>query len=239
MRTILVSFALLAIATPAAAQHQHGGQTQPAQPAGGHAHGAGHGAAHGAGHGAGHSHAMPAGWTVRLDRANGDAAQVMFMEMDGGLHAELGPAGIFYNPANSPSGAYRLAAGFTQNKLSAHPEGYGLMIGGRNLTADNLDYAYFLVRQDGKFTIKHRAGTEVHTLTDWTEHAAVARPDAQGRATNALAIETGSFGTRFLVNGQVVGSFGQQLNTAGVAGLRLNHNIDVMVRGFGVTPAAQ
>jgi hypothetical protein len=180
---------------------------------------------------------MPQGWTVRLDRADADASKVMFMEMDGGLHAELGPAGIFYRPDMSPSGAYRAAASFTQNKLSAHPEGYGLFVGARNITAPNHDYAYFLVRQDGKFTIKHRAGTEVHTLTDWTEHAAINRPDASGRATNALAIETGSFGSRFLVNGQVVASLGPQLNTAGVAGLRLNHNIDVMVRGFGVTPA--
>ena len=240
MRGILVTLALLA-AVPACAQHQHGGHqpAQPAQPAAGH--GAGHAQGHGAGHahGAGHGHGMPQGWTVRLDRANANAAQVMFMEMGGGLHAVLGPAGIFYNPQTQGTGAYRAAASFTQNKLSAHPEGYGLFIGGRNLTAENIDYAYFLVRQDGTFTIRHRAGTEVHTLVDWTEHAAVNKPDAQGRATNELAVVTGDFGSRFLVNGQQVAALPANLNTAGQVGLRLNHNIDVMVRGFGVTPAAQ
>lgn len=228
MRTLLVvSLALSAAAAPAAAQqHQHGGAAQPAQ-------GSGH-AGHAAG---GHSHGMPEGWTVRLDRANAPMNQVMFMEMAGGLHAVLGPAGIFYNPAHTASGNFTVSGSFTQNKLSAHPEGYGLMVGGRNLEAPNLDYLYFLVRQDGKFLIKHRAGEETHMLVDWTEHAAIAKPDAQGRATNVLAVESTPAGVRFLVNGQEVSKL-QGPNTAGVQGLRLNHNIDVLVRDFGITAAA-
>ncbi|HEX8392865.1 MAG TPA: hypothetical protein VF665_10955 [Longimicrobium sp.] len=219
MRRILVSALLLAAAaSPAAAQgHDH---TQPA-----------------AGHGAGHAHAMPAGWTARLDRANANVADMMFMQMGGGYHVVTGPAAILYNPATTATGAYTARGTFRQNKLSAHPEAYGLILGGRNLTADNQDYLYFLVRQDGQFTIKHRAGSETHTLMDWTENAAVAKPDAQGRATNALSVASTPTHIRFLVNGTQVAEFARpSANTDGVVGLRINHNLDVMVTDFAVQP---
>ena len=38
--------------------------------------------------------------------------------------------------------------------------------------------------------VKHRAGNETHTVIDWTEHAAVQRPGADGKATNTLAVES-------------------------------------------------
>ncbi len=226
MRGMILTAALLAAAVPAAAQqHQHGGQHQ-----GGHQH------QHGA---QGHDgHRAPAGWVTRLDRP-GATQPVHFMDMGGALHAIMGPAAIFYNPANTATGAWRAQGTFTQNRLSTHPEGYGLIAGGRNLEAENQDYLYFLVRQDGKFLVKHRAGAETHTLFDWTEHAAVQRPDAQGRATNTLAIEASQAGARFLVNGTEVANLPRvhMLNTEGIVGLRVNHNLDVVIRDFAVTPA--
>jgi hypothetical protein len=231
MRGMILTAALLAAAMPAAAQHQHGGQQQGAQQQGAqHQHDPDRHGAHGT--------ALPEGWQVRLDRP-GATAPVHFMEMDGGLHAILGPAAIFYNPATTATGAYRAQGTFTLNRPSAHPEAFGLFVGGRNLEGANQDYLYFIVRQDGKFMVKHRAGTETHTLFDWTEHAAVQRPNAQGSATNALAIEAGPAGARFLVNGTEVANLPRvpMLNTDGVVGLRLNHNLDVLVRDFGVHPA--
>ncbi|HEX2207427.1 MAG TPA: hypothetical protein VHG93_07075 [Longimicrobium sp.] len=222
MRGIILTAAVLAVATPVAAQqHQHGGQQHDPDRAGAHA------------------TTLPEGWQVRLDRP-GSTAPVHFTEMHGGLHAILGPAAIFYNPATTATGAYRAQGTFTQNRLSQHPEGYGLFVGGRNLTADDQDYLYFIVRQDGKFLVKHRAGSETHTLFDWTEHAAVNKPDAQGRATNTLAIDASAAGARFLVNGTEVASIPRvdMLNTDGVVGLRLNHNLDVLVRDFGVQPGS-
>lgn len=224
MRGIIVMAALLAAAVPAAAQHNHGGQQQ-----GGHQHAAGH--AHG-----GDGHGTPEGWVSRLDRP-GSTQPVHFMNMDGRLHAILGPAAIFYNPANTASGAFRAQGTFTLNKPSAHPEAFGLLLGGRNLDAENQDYLYFLVRQDGKFLVKHRAGDETHTVIDWTEHAAVQRPGADGKAVNALAVESSANGVRFLVNGTEVGALPRGVNTAGIVGLRLNHNIDVIIDDFGVVPA--
>lgn len=217
MRTFVVLAALVA-AVPAAAQpHQHGQAHQ-------------HGHAHPAG-------VLPAGWEARLDRPGG-LENVRFMEMQGHQHAILGPSAVFYNPAHTATGAYRLAGTFTQNRPTAHPEGYGLVLGGRDLAGDGQDYLYFLVRQDGRFMVKHRAGTETHTLIDWTEHSAVARPDDAGRTVNALAVDVGASGVRFLVDDVEVGSLPrvQYLNTDGVYGLRINHGLDVRVDGFGVQP---
>ena len=223
MRGIFVMAALLAVAAPAAAQHQHG---QAAQPAQGHADHANHAAT-----------ALPDGWVSRLDRP-GSTAPVHFMAMDGHLHAILGPAGIFYNPQTTGSGAFRAQGTFTLNKPSAHPEAFGLLVGGRNLDAANQDYLYFLVRQDGKFMVKHRAGDETHTVIDWTEHAAVQRPGADGKATNALAVESSPNGVRLLVNDTEVATLPRGVNTNGIVGLRLNHNLDVVITDFGVHPAS-
>lgn len=220
MRGIIFTAAMLAAAVPAAAQHQHqhGGQQQ------------------GAAHQHGETHRRPDGWQVRLDRP-GNAEAVHFMDMNGRLHAELGPAGIFYNPAHTATGAFRAQGTFTLNKPSAHPEAFGLLVGGRNLDADNQDYLYFLVRQDGKFLVKHRAGSETHTVMDWTEHAAVQRPGADGKAVNTLAVESSPTGIRLLVNGTEVATLPRGVNTNGIVGLRLNHNIDVIIDDFGIQPA--
>jgi hypothetical protein len=222
MRGIILTAALVAVATPAAAQpHQH-----PAPAAGQHADHAGHRAT-----------GMPAGWQMRLDRPN-STAPVHFMSMDGHLHAILGPAGIFYQPTATANGNFRAQGTFTLNKPSTHPEAFGLMVGGQNLEAANQDYLYFIVRQDGTFMVKHRAGDETHTVIDWTEHAAVQRPGADGKATNALAVESSAAGVRFLVNGTEVGALPRGVNTNGIVGLRLNHNLDVVVTDFAVIPAS-
>lgn len=223
MRGIVVVSALLASALPAAAQHTH-----PAQPAQAGQH---------ADHAAGHATGIPEGWQVRLDRP-GSTAPIHFMSMEGRLHAILGPAGIFYQPTSTATGAYILQGTFTLNKPAEHPEAFGMLLGGQNLDAANQDYLYFLVRQDGQFMVKHRAGSETHTLIDWTEHAAVRRPGADGKATNTLAVQSGAQGVRFLVNGTEVGTLPRGVNTNGIYGLRLNHNLDVEISDFGVQPAS-
>jgi hypothetical protein len=219
MRGIVLTAALL-LAVPAAAQHQHGQNAQQ-----GHGDHAGHQAT-----------GIPEGWQVRLDRPN-STAPIHFMSMEGRLHAVLGPAGIFYQPATTATGNFTAQGTFTLNKPSEHPEAFGLLVGGRNLDAANQDYLYFIIRQDGQFMVKHRAGDETHTVIDWTEHQAVRRPGADGKATNTLAVESSANGVRFLVNGTQVGNLPRGVNTSGIVGLRLNHNLDVVITDFGVHPA--
>jgi hypothetical protein len=48
------------------------------------------------------------------------------------------------------------------------------------------------MRHDGRYMIRHRAGDEVHTLAEWTEHEAVNRPTAEDGSRNRLAIDAGA-----------------------------------------------
>ncbi len=181
--------------------------------------------------------AAPAGWTQRFDRANADRNAVRFETMGNGLHVTGGPAAIYWNATNTAQGTYAVEATFTQMRAPQHAEAYGLFWGGRNLTADNQDYLYFVIRKDGKYLVKHRAGAETHTIADWTEHPAIVKEGADGKQTNTLRIEVTATATRLLANGQLVRELprqGMAANTDGIAGLRINHNLDVHIDGFGI-----
>lgn len=191
-----------------------------------------------------------AGWTGRIDpRAATQGRKItdaVFASMGSGIHVTAGPAAVYWNSANSPTGNYRVKATFNQTKASTHPEGYGLFFAGHDLDSANQSYAYFLVRQDGKFLINHRADDNtVHKIVDWTENAAVKAIDASGKASNTLEINVDATDVHFLVNGtevhkiarSVLDSGGGHAGTTGIAGIRVNHNLDVHIDGFAVTAA--
>jgi hypothetical protein len=179
---------------------------------------------------------LPSGWTGRLDNGGPSGAGVRTMLMGAGIHFITGPAGVFYRSHDTPvSGSYDTHAMFTQLGLSDHPEGYGLFVGGSDLDGANPRYTYFLIRQDAHFLIKRRAGAATPTVTDWTESAAIRKPTASGRMANTLGIDVGKDKVRFLVNGTEVRSADPaSVDTNGLAGLRINHNLSVLVEGFGV-----
>jgi hypothetical protein len=66
----------------------------------------------------------------------------------------------------------------------------------------------------------------------------VSRAAANGSATDALRIAVGADSVRFHANGQPVAAFSraQVSQVGGQAGLRVNHNLDVHVANFRVTP---
>jgi hypothetical protein len=178
------------------------------------------------------------GWTARFDRPNAQAAQVSFARMGGGLHVTSGPAAVYYDAKQVARGNFALKASFTQTKAPAHPEAYGLMLAGDKLQSPEQSYLYFIVRGDGKYMIRHRAGSEVHGVVEWTEHPAVTKADAAGKATNALEVRADAKTVRYLVNGTEVKSFdrGQaMMKPDGIVGVRVNHNLDVHIDGFALT----
>lgn len=178
---------------------------------------------------------LPAGWSARLDSGSTKPEGVMIMQMGPALHFKSGPAGIYYKATDKASGAYSVTASFTQNEASAHPEAYGLFIGGSSLDGADQKYTYFLIRQDGKYLIKKRAGTATPTVVNWTDHASIKKADAGGKMTNTLTVNVAKDQVHFLVNGTEVGTQPlDQMDTSGIAGLRVNHNLNVQVEGFSV-----
>jgi hypothetical protein len=178
------------------------------------------------------------GWEARLDKADGKVADLKFVSMGPGFHVTSGPAAIYFNSANAAKGKYTVKASLTQTKAPAHREAYGVFIGGDDLKGDKQSYLYVVVAGTGEYTIKHRAGSETHTVVDWTASPALKKADEAGKATNEIAIEVGATDVRVLFNGteafkqpkeKVIGSLD------GVVGLRVNHNLDVHVGSFSVT----
>ena len=82
---------------------------------------------------------------------------------------------------------------------------------------------------------------DIATIADWTEHAAITKADANGKATNMVAIKSTTDSIIYMVNGtQVHGqdrAHAGMAATVGQAGLRVNHNLDVHIGEFAIVPA--
>jgi hypothetical protein len=183
--------------------------------------------------------ALPTGWMGRTDKPTAKLADAKFVTMGPGFHVTSGPAAIYWRGENAVTSPFTATATFTQTKAPMHPEAYGIFFMGKNLDAADQSYAYFLVRGDGKVMVKHRAGSEVHTILGWTDNAAVHKQDANGKATNTLSVDASRpDSVRLLVNGTEVTALpaAQFGSTNGIVGLRVNHNLDVHVADFVVTP---
>jgi len=147
-----------------------------------------------------------------------------------------GPAGTFWNPANTASGNYTLKATFNLQKPSNHVNYYGLVFGGSNLDAASQAYAYFVVAQNGTFMVRQRSGEAVTDVVGRAANAAVKQPDATGRSTNALEVRVAGDTVSYVVNGTAVHSGPKgTLKTDGLAGVRVNHVLDVQFEGFEIT----
>ena len=185
---------------------------------------------------------VPPGWSVRIDRSTSVAdpdntPNLKFATMGKGFHVTGGPAGVFWNPANTAAGDYTTSATFTLQKPSGHTNYYGLVFGGADLGAATQNYIYFLVAQDGTYIVKHRAGEDTHDVKGYTKHAAVRQPGADGRSVNALEVRVAGNTISYVVNGQVVHTSpktGMTAKTDGIVGVRVNHLLDVHVEGFAV-----
>ena len=183
----------------------------------------------------------PAGWQVRVDRSQNasdpdNVPDLKVMTMGKGFHVTGGPAGVFWNPANRVTGNYTAKATFNLMKPSGHTNYYGLVFGGQALEGAAQKYIYFLVAQDGTYLIKARNGEKVEDIRGDTPHAAVRKPGADGRSTNNLEVRVGN-DIQYVINGTVVHTTpksGLTAATDGVAGVRINHVLDVHVDGFEV-----
>ena len=173
---------------------------------------------------------VPAGYVGRTDRDGAAISGAKYAAKDGKWEVTTGPAHIIYAAKDSARGSYTASAAFEQLEAPAHPEAYGIFIGGRNLDQPTQQYTYFVVRGTGEYLIKVRDGAGTRTVSDWKASAAVPKADAAGKATYRVAAQVGADSVRFLVNDKAVTSVAKTgVPTDGVAGVRVNHNLHVLV----------
>lgn len=179
---------------------------------------------------------LPEGWHVRFDHSQAGMKDVSFEKTEYGYHATADAMGaaIYYQNGQSASDEYIVKGHFTQMKPTAHPEAYGLFIGGSNLQKENQGYLYFLVRQDGKYLIKRREGTGTQTIQGWTASGSVNAQGKNGQTDNELGIHVTADNVIFSANGNVLKTIPRKdlKNTKGQVGLRVNHHLDLQIRNF-------
>jgi hypothetical protein len=187
---------------------------------------------------------LPAGWMMRFDPPGAgkpaqDIKEISFVTMGDGYHFKSGPAAIYYNPKDIGKGIFGVSATFHQAKSMQH-ETYGLFIGGANLQDSTQGYIYFVIRpSDGSYQIKVRGSNAAppRIASPPIDPAIVKDDPKDGSATNTLTIHVAKDTVHFMVNGKLVKAMSKaELGrpTDGQVGLRINHNLDVHVSGYGI-----
>ena len=178
---------------------------------------------------------FPPGWSARVD--GGSPTQVKLERMPPGWHVTTATSTILYRDQDRATGTYEVSA-----KLQLFPESpgrreaFGIFVGGMDLQGPGERYTYFLIRGDGTFKLKRRAGASATDLTrDWTPSSAIAKAKTTGPVANVLSVAVGKDKVSFRVNGQEVYSApAATVDTDGIAGLRINHNLSIHVESLEV-----
>jgi hypothetical protein len=185
----------------------------------------------------------PKGWKLRVDRSTSasdpdSSGSIKFSAAGSSFHATTPQAAVFWNPANTASGAYSLKGTFTLVRPSNHVNYYGLVFGGSGLEGAQQSYVYFTVAQNGSWLIKRRDGDgSPRTIAQMTSDA-VKKPDSSGQSVNALEVRVAADKVDCVVNGTVVYTAPRSTlaaNTDGIYGFRVNHQLEVRVDGLTVT----
>ena len=179
---------------------------------------------------------VPAGYVGQVDPPGpgaqpADIAQASYAMRDGHWEVRTGPAHIVYAADDTGSGAYTASTTIEQLEAPGHPEAFGLFIGGMNLGQPSQSYTYFIVRHTGEYMVRVRESERTRTVIDWTASPAVPKSGAGGKATYHVALRVAADSVRFLVNDRPVATLGKGgVPTNGVAGVRINHNLHVLVQ---------
>jgi len=187
-----------------------------------------------------------ASWQGRIDRraaAQGKTINDSRFAAEGrGFRLSIGPAGIFWNPANTVAGDYEVMGTFTEHKMTAaHPHSYGIFIGGQGLESGTETLMYCIVYGNGTYAIKTFHGATVSTLATPTAHPAIKKADATtGQAVNTVGWRVRGGQASCVVNGQVVKTLERAqfvaadklASTDGIWGIRATHNVEFSVTGL-------
>jgi len=174
---------------------------------------------------------LPPGWSARTDE-EGQMGGVKLETMPPGWHLTMGTSAILYREADAAVTPYRVVS-----KLHLfpgggdHAEAFGLFIGGKDLSGTGQRYTYFIIRGDGSWKIKRRQGATASDVTaDWRPSPAIHQSTPSGPVANTVSILVQKDSVHFMVNEQqVYSAVAGSVDTDGIVGLRVNHNLSIHV----------
>ena len=185
------------------------------------------------------------GWTGQVDAAAAAKGLSLkdskFVKEGENLRLTVGPAASYWNPANTATGNYTVKASFRQAKSSSdHPHPAGIFIGGQNLGTDKQSLLYCVAYGDGTFLVRGFNGKTVVNVSKRQPNPAVAKAGADGSVTNEVAWNVKDGSAECMINGTSVAKFaqadivgpGKLQSTDGIYGIRVSHNMDVVVSGL-------
>ncbi len=180
---------------------------------------------------------IPAGYKGRTDDSTAMLTSAKYAVSGKAWEVTTGPAHILYNPADVATGSYTVSATFEQLGKPAHPEAYGLFVGGQNLDQPSQNYLYFLVRGNGQMLAKTREGKQTIGKIAWQGSPPIVLEDSAGKATHKIAIQVTPDSVRFWVNGRQTAALVKKpgLFTEGIYGIRINHNLHIRVSPVTIT----
>lgn len=181
-------------------------------------------------------HPLPGGYEASVDTIRGDPGQFELTLEGDVVHIMTGPAGVAWRPEDVVDrGDFLAEATFTVSGAPpGYREAYGIFVGGRDLDGPAPRSTYLVVRPTGEFLVGQLEGDSTATIADWTTSDAVQGVRAHGdEPVNVLGILREGEEIRFLVNGTVVHTVpASTIDTGGVAGVRINHRLDVRVASW-------
>ena len=192
------------------------------------------------------------GWTGKIDATSVKAGRTIndskFSQEGSALHLIIGPAAVYWNPANTASGNYTVKATFKEPKYmdaNSHPHPYGVFIAGNKMGTDQMSLLYCTAYGNGTFIVRGFTGTAPGTFrvggNSPTANAAVHKAAADNSVTQDVALSVKDGKVTCNINGTDVATYdkadlvaaGKLDSLDGVYGIRISHNVEAIVTGFG------
>jgi hypothetical protein len=189
------------------------------------------------------------GWKGQVDpqsASQGRSIKDSKFEQKGDMfHLTIGPAAVYWNPANTASGDYTVKATFTEARMtSGHPHPMGLFIGGSKLGTPEQSLMYCTAYRDGTFIVRRFNGNTVTQVARKSPNDAIKKasnPDESVTQEVAWVVKGGK--AECQINGATVASFdkseivgpGKLESTDGIYGIRVSHNMDLTVSNLKMT----
>jgi hypothetical protein len=193
-----------------------------------------------------------AGWAGAVDAQEAKAGMTLANQKlapeGAGLRVTTGPATTYWNTKAPVAGDYTVKATFTEPKyqnLNDHPHPYGIVVAAAGMDGAEGQALYCAAYGTGTFIMRGFAPAPFRVGAPRpTAHPAIGKAAGPGQPVKQeIAVSVKGDKVSCSINGAEVGSWpksevvgaGKLKTTDGFAGIRVGHNAEVVVTGFGAS----